>query len=158
MTNETGEILLPSERKQWSFELLVPDAMFYHGWSKVWAGVTADVGNVILWDIFSKWGVVCQSQQNMASPRINSHKAAVLQHLWWRSSCKALWWLFIFLLYFLGEFGFLWAWHGRILWVVIHLPLRVIDCWQSWETHWTWPFVCFKVTQSYHGRTSQRMH
>lgn len=52
----SGKIWLPFGRKQWCSEHLVPHAMFHHGWSQVWAPVTADVGNIVLWDIFTKWG------------------------------------------------------------------------------------------------------
>lgn len=83
---------------------------------------------------FHQMGVVCQSLQSMASPRISSHKAAVLQCVRWRPSWR-LRCPFFFLLSFLRDFSFLWAWRERRSGVVIHLPLRVIDCWRCWETH-----------------------
>lgn len=80
-----------------------------------------------MWDL-------CQPLQSTASPSISSHKAVVVQRVRWRPSWR-LHNPLLFLLYFLGDFSFLWAWCERRSGVVIHLPLRVIDCWRCWETH-----------------------
>lgn len=129
----SGKIWLPFERKQWCYEHLVPLAIFHHGWSQVWAPVTDGVGNIVLWDIFTKCGLYVshKTRPSRGSVHIKQQFFSMCNGGLPRD-CGTL---CSFLVYFLWDFSFLSAWRECRAGLVIHLPLHVTDCWRCWETH-----------------------
>lgn len=126
INKENKETQLPSWRKQWCYKLLVPRVMFHCGWSKVWVAVTADVGSILLRDIFSKWGSRVSHNKTWPPPGSAHIKQQFLQRVWWRPSCETL---VAFLLFALPSRGIEFPPSSVWTYIASRNPLATVSDW-----------------------------